>query len=38
MKSEVTLPTSDKGIYVDKLIIPYTSQTSAEKMALLCQY
>lgn len=36
MKSGTTTPTSDKGIYVDELIVPYTSQTLAEEMALLC--
>lgn len=39
MKSEATVPTYDKGTYVvqSELIVPYTSQTSAEEIALLSQ-
>jgi len=39
MKSEATVPTCDKGTYIvqSELIVPYTSQTLAEEIALLSQ-
>lgn len=39
MKSEATLPTCDKGTYMvqPELIVPHTSQTWAEEIALLSQ-
>lgn len=39
MKSEATIPMYDKGTWIvqSELIVPYTSQTWAEEIALLSQ-